>query len=226
MLELIDVWKVYRTGSVEYPALRGVTLRIEDGEFVAVVGPSGSGKTTLLNLVGALDLPTKGDIVLNGTSYTSLGRSGLNELRRKELGFVFQTFNLLSHLTALENVELPLITAGVPRSERRRRALEMLARLGMENKASKKPTELSGGEQQRVAIARALVNNPSVILADEPTGNLDSANAKNVVELLREINEREGKTILLVTHNLEIAEYADRIVRMRDGRVESEVRRN
>ncbi|MEM0375912.1 MAG: ABC transporter ATP-binding protein [Nitrososphaerota archaeon] len=226
MLELIDVWKVYRTGSVEYPALRGVTLRIEDGEFVAVVGPSGSGKTTLLNLVGALDLPTKGDIVLNGTSYTSLGRSGLNELRRKELGFVFQTFNLLSHLTALENVELPLIAAGVPRSERRRRALEMLARLGMENKASKKPTELSGGEQQRVAIARALVNNPSVILADEPTGNLDSANAKNVVELLREINEREGKTILLVTHNLEIAEYADRIVRMRDGRVESEVRRN
>ncbi|MDJ0274427.1 MAG: ABC transporter ATP-binding protein [Nitrososphaerota archaeon] len=226
MLELIDVWKVYRTGSVEYPALRGVTLRIEDGEFVAVVGPSGSGKTTLLNLVGALDLPTKGDIVLNGTSYTSLGRSGLNELRRKELGFVFQTFNLLSHLTALENVELPLIAAGVPRSERRRRALEMLARLGMENKASKKPTELSGGEQQRVAIARALVNNPSVILADEPTGNLDSANAKNVVELLREINKREGKTILLVTHNLEIAEYADRIVRMRDGRVESEVRRN
>jgi len=226
MLELIDVWKVYRTGSVEYPALRGVTLRIEDGEFVAVVGPSGSGKTTLLNLVGALDLPTKGDIVLNGTSYTSLGRSGLNELRRKELGFVFQTFNLLSHLTALENVELPLIAAGVPRSERRRRALEMLARLGMENKASKKPTELSGGHEQRVAIARALVNNPSVILADEPTGNLDSANAKNVVELLREINKREGKTILLVTHNLEIAEYADRIVRMRDGRVESEVRRN
>ncbi len=222
MLEIIDLWKIYRSRAFEYPALRGISLKVETGEFLAVVGPSGSGKTTLLNLVGALDFPTRGEILLDGVSYGSVGKGGLVELRRKKIGFVFQTYNLLSQLTTLENVELPLIAQGISPKMRHERVMRLLERLGLAEKANKKPWELSGGEQQRVAIARALVNDPALILADEPTGNLDSKNAVAVASLLREVNEVDGKTIVLVTHNMEIARYADRIVYLRDGMIERE----
>jgi len=222
MLEIVDLWKIYRTRAIEYPALRGINLKIDTGEFVAVVGPSGSGKTTLLNLVGALDFPTRGEILLDGISYGSVGKGGLSEIRRTRIGFIFQTYNLLPQLTSLENVELPLIAQGISPKVRRERAMRLLERLGMAEKADKKPWELSGGEQQRVAIARALVNNPALILADEPTGNLDSKNAVAVASLLREVNEVDGKTILLVTHNMEVARHADRIVYLRDGMIEKE----
>ncbi|MEM1518160.1 MAG: ABC transporter ATP-binding protein [Nitrososphaerota archaeon] len=222
MLEIIDLWKIYKTRSIEYPALRGVNLRLERGEFLAVVGPSGSGKTTLLNLIGALDVPTRGEIILDGVSYGSVGKGGLVELRRNKIGFIFQTYNLLSQLTSLENVELPLIAQGVSPRVRRERAMKLLERLGLAEKADKKPWELSGGEQQRVAIARALINNPSLILADEPTGNLDSKNAVAVAALLREVNEVDNKTIVLVTHNMEVARYAERIVYLKDGTIEKE----
>lgn len=222
MLEIVDLWKIYKTRSIEYPALRGVNLRVERGEFLAVVGPSGSGKTTLLNLIGALDVPTRGEIMLDGVSYGSVGKGGLVELRRNKIGFIFQTYNLLSQLTSLENVELPLIAQGVSPGVRRERAMKLLERLGMAEKAEKRPWELSGGEQQRVAIARALINNPSLILADEPTGNLDSKNAVAVASLLREVNEVDRKTIVLVTHNMEVARHADRIVYLRDGMIEKE----
>jgi len=222
MLEIIDLWKIYRAMAFEYPALRGISLKVETGEFLAVVGPSGSGKTTLLNLVGALDFPTRGEIMLDGVSYGSVGKGGLAELRRTKIGFIFQTYNLLSQLTTLENVELPLIAQGISPKIRHERAMRLLERLGLAEKANKKPWELSGGEQQRVAIARALVNDPALILADEPTGNLDSKNAVAVASLLREVNKADGKTIILVTHNMEIARYADRIVYLRDGMIERE----
>ncbi len=220
LLEIKELWKVYRSKAGEYPALRGVNLELEQNDFVAVVGPSGSGKTTLLNLVGALDKPTQGDIILDGVSYSNLDRKGFNRLRREKIGFIFQTYNLLSALTALENVEMAAIPNKVDPRTRRRKALELLDKLGVADKAGKKPTELSGGEQQRVAIARALINDPAIILADEPTGNLDSKNATKVGELLREVNETSGKAVLLVTHNLEVAMYADRIAYMKDGVIE------
>ncbi|MEM0337886.1 MAG: ABC transporter ATP-binding protein [Candidatus Caldarchaeum sp.] len=220
LLEIKELWKVYRSKAGEYPALRGVNLELEQNDFVAVVGPSGSGKTTLLNLVGALDKPTQGDIILDGVSYSNLDRKGFNRLRREKIGFIFQTYNLLSALTALENVEMAAIPNKVDPRTRRRKALDLLDKLGVADKAGKKPTELSGGEQQRVAIARALINDPAIILADEPTGNLDSKNATKVGELLREVNETSGKAVLLVTHNLEVAMYADRIAYMKDGVIE------
>lgn len=220
MLEIRELWKVYRSRAGEYPALRGVNLELERSDFVAVVGPSGSGKTTLLNLVGALDKPTQGDIILDGVSYSNLDRKGFNKLRREKIGFIFQTYNLLSALTALENVEMAAIPNKTDPRTRRKKALDLLEKLGVADKANKKPTELSGGEQQRVAIARALINDPALILADEPTGNLDSKNATKVGELLREVNESSAKAVLLVTHNLEVARYADRIAYMRDGVIE------
>nr|BAJ47009.1 ABC transporter related protein [Candidatus Caldarchaeum subterraneum] len=220
MLKIRELWKVYRSRAGEYPALRGVNLELERNDFVAVVGPSGSGKTTLLNLVGALDKPTQGDIILDGVSYSNLDRKGFNKLRREKIGFIFQTYNLLSALTALENVEMAAIPNKTDPRTRRKKALDLLEKLGVADKANKKPTELSGGEQQRVAIARALINDPALILADEPTGNLDSKNATKVGELLREVNESSEKAVLLVTHNLEVARYADRIAYMRDGVIE------
>lgn len=220
VLEIRNLWKVYRSRAGEYAALRGVNLELGRNDFVAVVGPSGSGKTTLLNLVGALDKPTQGDIILDGVSYSKLDRNGFNRLRREKIGFIFQTYNLLSALTALENVEMAAIPNKTDPRTRRRKALELLERLGVSDKANKKPTEMSGGEQQRVAIARALINDPAIILADEPTGNLDSKNAIKVGELLREVNESSGKAVLLVTHNLEVARFADRIAYMRDGVIE------
>jgi len=218
LIEVVNVWKVYRVGKVEYPALRGVTMSVEKGEFLCIVGPSGSGKSTLLNILGAMDRPTKGEVIFEKTPLSKLSDDELAELRNRRIGFVFQTINLLNHLTVLENVELPMMVLGIPPKRRRERAIEVLSRFLPESTFYKKPLELSGGEQQRVAIARALVNNPDVILADEPTGNLDSANAQQVVKIFRELRD-EGKTIVMVTHNLELTNYADRVVRLRDGQI-------
>lgn len=216
---LNDVWKIYKSGGIEWPALRGVNLSIMQRTLTAIVGPSGSGKTTLLNLLGGLDRPTKGTIVVNEIDITKLNSRKLAEYRNKYVGFVFQTYNLLSYLTVLENVELPLTIMGVNSKERRKKALELLNALGLSAMVSKRPIELSGGEQQRVAIARALVNAPELILADEPTGNLDSKNAQIVVELFRKLVDDYGKTVIMVTHNIELTKYADVIVRMRDGQI-------
>ncbi|MEM4971700.1 MAG: ABC transporter ATP-binding protein [Sulfolobales archaeon] len=226
MIELKDVWKIYRIGSVEYPALRGVNLSIDRGSFVSIVGPSGSGKTTMLHLIGALDRPTKGKIYVDGVEITRLGDNRLAEFRNRTIGFVFQQYNLVPYLSAIENAEMPMMVSGISRDERRRRAKWLLEQLGLGDKIWKRPTELSGGEQQRVAIARALANNPKIILADEPTGNLDTSNAKIVVDLLKKINREMGVTIVVVTHNMEVAYETDRIIYLRDGViVKEELRR-
>ncbi|MER3601695.1 MAG: macrolide ABC transporter ATP-binding protein [Nitrososphaerota archaeon] len=221
-LELMDVWKVYSTGATSFEALRGVTLSVAKGEFLALVGPSGSGKSTLLSIAGTLALPSRGRVLLGGIEVAKLGRRELAELRNRELGFVFQSYNLVSYLSALENVELPMTAAGVPGEERRRRARALLEELGLAAHLNKKPAELSGGEQQRVAIARALANEPSLILADEPTGNLDSKSAHAVATLLKRICRERGVTVIMATHNLELVKYAQRMVRLRDGRIEGE----
>lgn len=216
-----DVWKIYRMGKIEYPALRGLTLRIKNGEFAAVMGPSGSGKSTFLHIAGTLDKPSKGRVMLKGIDVSRLSDSKLSEFRNRVVGFVFQTFNLVPRLSALENVELPLVARGVPKRQREAMAERALRIVGLGDKLHNRPGELSGGEQQRVAIARAIVGEPEIILADEPTGNLDSGNSEIIVELLREINKRLGTTIIIVTHNVEVANAADRIIKIRDGRVES-----
>ena len=218
LIELRDVWKTYQMGKVEVHALRGVSLTLEEGEFLAVMGPSGSGKSTLMHLMGCLDLPTQGQVLFEGTDVSRLKSRELAEIRGRKLGFVFQTFNLVHTLTALENVELPMIFQGVPRGQRRARAEELLARVGLGDRLNHRPSELSGGEQQRAAIARALANDPRIILCDEPTGNLDSAAGTKVLELLKSLNE-EGRTVVLVTHDPEAAEYARRKVHLRDGQV-------
>ncbi|HEY82712.1 MAG TPA: ABC transporter ATP-binding protein [Dehalococcoidia bacterium] len=219
MIQLEDITKVYQMGKVEVPALRGITLSIKEGEMVAIVGASGSGKSTLMNILGFLDKPTSGRYLLEGVDVSRFNDNKLAELRNKKIGFVFQTFNLLPRATALANVELPLIYSGD--SQKRKRSLEALARVGLAERANHKPTELSGGEQQRVAIARALVNNPSLILADEPTGNLDSAATEDIVSIFCQLN-REGITVILVTHEMDIAAQAQRIIRLLDGRVISD----
>ena len=225
MIELKNVHKVYPMGEVSVPALRGINLTIHPGEFVAIMGPSGSGKSTLMHLIGCLDLPSDGVVQLDGKDITELDEDTLAQIRGKKVGFVFQTFNLIPTLTAQENVELPLFFQGVPREKRRARAAELLRKVGLDGRLHHRPAQLSGGERQRVAIARALANDPEIILADEPTGNLDSESGEAILELLAQLH-REGKTIILVTHNPEAAAYAQRIVRIRDGRLVEEVAAN
>ena len=221
IVELQRVWKIYRMGRwrrIEVEALRGVDLAVERGEFLAVMGPSGSGKSTLLHLMGCLDRPTKGRVLFEGQDVTRLGPSALARIRNRRVGFVFQSFNLFPALTALGNVELPMIFAGMPRAERIYRAQELLSRVGLGERAKHLPSELSGGEQQRVAIARALANSPDLLLADEPTGNLDTETGRGVLSLLSEAN-REGVTVAVVTHDPEVAEAAGRKLGLRDGRI-------
>jgi putative ABC transport system ATP-binding protein len=218
MINLENITKIYRMGKVEVPALRGITLNIQEGEMVALVGASGSGKSTLMNIIGFLDKPTLGRYTLDGVDVSRLNDNKLAELRNRKIGFVFQTFNLLPRTSALSNVELPLLYSG---GQKRKRAVEALERVGLAARANHKPTELSGGEQQRVAIARALVNDPAVILADEPTGNLDSAATKEIISIFLQLNS-EGITVVLVTHEPDIAEQAQRIIRLLDGKILSD----
>ncbi|MEM4565843.1 MAG: ABC transporter ATP-binding protein [Archaeoglobaceae archaeon] len=220
MIELVDVHKVYRTQFYEVYALNGVTMKIESGEFVAIMGPSGSGKSTLLHLIGCLDKPTKGEVVINGVQTSKLSDNELTKLRRDAIGFIFQQYNLVPTLTAVENVELPMIFKGVPKEERRKKALKLLSQVGIEEIANRKPNEISGGQQQRVAIARAMANDPKILLCDEPTGNLDSKTGRQVMEIIKRLNEEKNVTVVLVTHDLSLADYADRIVWIRDGRVD------
>ena len=221
MLELENITKVYKAGQTEVPALRGISCRIESGEMISIVGPSGSGKSTLMNIIGCLDKPTSGRYRLDGTEVSELNDNQLAEIRNKKIGFVFQSFNLLSRTTALANVELPLIYSGV--SNRRQRALQVLASVGLAHRVTHRPSELAGGEQQRVAIARALVNNPSLILADEPTGNLDTRTSQEIMAIFKKLNE-QGMTIVLVTHEPDIAAYTQRTIKLRDGQIEESVR--
>jgi len=219
LITLQGITKIYRTSKVEVTALQGINLHIAKGEFVAIMGPSGSGKSTMMNILGCLDTPTAGEYILDGMKVAQASRKTLADIRNKKLGFIFQGFNLLPRTTALENVELPLVYAGVKRKERRERAIEALKAVGLEERIRHKPQELSGGQQQRVAIARALVTGPSVILADEPTGNLDSRSSEDVMAIFQKLHE-QGNTIVLVTHEPDIAAYARRIIHFKDGRIE------
>jgi putative ABC transport system ATP-binding protein len=218
IIEMTDVRKTYASGTLEVEALRGVTLRIEQGEYVAVVGPSGSGKSTLMHIIGCLDLPTAGEYVLAGGQVTTLSDTHLAEIRNRRIGFVFQQFNLLPSLTALRNVELPLAYSGIPAAERKARAEEALTKVGLQDRLAHRPGELSGGQQQRVAVARALVTDPALILADEPTGNLDSTASADVLGLFQELHTM-GRTIVLITHEPDIARRAQRTVLIHDGRL-------
>lgn len=221
-IETFDLKKVYVMGKVKVPALRGVSLKVKRGEIVSIVGPSGSGKSTLLNLLGALDKPTGGRILIDGVDITRLKESALSKFRNRKIGFVFQSYNLINRSTVAKNVEMPAIVRGMPRKVRKKRVRELLEMVGLSDKMYRKPTELSGGEQQRVAIARALINDPAFILADEPTGNLDSRTGEEIGNLLLKINKERRATIVIVTHNLELAEKAQRILYLRDGVIEKE----
>lgn len=221
LIKIDDIGKSYQIGSETINALVSVSLTIKKGEFVALMGPSGSGKSTLMNILGCLDTPSKGTYILNGVDVSNMSDNDLAEVRNKEIGFVFQTFNLLPRSTALENVALPLIYAGFSKSERDERAMDVLTGVGLADRTKHRPNELSGGQRQRVAVARALVNHPSIILADEPTGNLDTKTSVEIMGLLEEIH-RKGNTIILVTHEEDIARHAHRIVRLRDGVIEND----
>jgi putative ABC transport system ATP-binding protein len=218
MIDMREIKKIYSTGRIEVEALRGVDLIVGANEFVSIMGPSGSGKSTLMNLMGCLDTPSSGEYFLDGEKVESLGPNELAEIRNKKVGFVFQNFNLLPYATAFENVEMPLIFGGVPTKKRKQRAMELLQRVGLGDRSDHKPTELSGGEMQRVAIARALANQPRLILADEPTGNLDSASGAEIIELFEELG-RQGHTIVVITHDKEIARRTHRIIKLKDGMV-------
>ena len=222
ILQTESLSKIYSGGGIDTVALDDVSIKIYEGEFIAIMGPSGSGKSTLLNLIGALDSPTSGKIQVDGIETTTLNSAGLALLRNKKIGFIFQSFNLISRFSALSNVELPLSILGVSTNERKKRAYEMLKMVGLEDRWKNNPNQLSGGQQQRVAIARALSVNPPIILGDEPTGNLDTKTSESIVDLLYDLNQKTGKTIILITHDPEVAMRASRVITFKDGRIEDE----
>jgi putative ABC transport system ATP-binding protein len=225
-IEAIDLRKTYGTGSDATPALRGVSFSIGTGEFVAIIGPSGSGKTTLLNILGGLDRPSSGKVFIDQTDISKLSNAELARVRNRKLGFVFQDFNLLSRMSAIENVELPLLIGDMPQDQRRIRAMAVLRRFGLESKADKNVNKLSGGERQRVAVARALASDPAIVLADEPTGNLDTKNTEVMMEFMKQLNEEFGKTVVIITHNPEVAKRSGRVLSVRDGMIEREEKLN
>lgn len=217
LIEINDIWKIYKVGDVELNALHNVSLSIKSGEFISIMGPSGSGKSTFMNIIGCLDKPTKGKYFLDGIDVTYLDRDELSSIRNIKIGFVFQGFNLISRTSALENVELPMIYSKIPSKDRRKMAAEALKIVGLEDRESHTPNQLSGGQQQRVAIARAIVNDAPIILADEPTGNLDTKTSSEIMNLFVKLNKESGKTVILVTHEPDIAQYSERIIRFKDG---------
>ena len=224
VIRIDRVSKIYRTGDIAVHALRALSLSVHHGEFVAIMGPSGSGKSTLMNIIGCLDRPTKGQYFLEGVDVSTMGRAALADTRNKRVGFVFQSFNLVSRTSAMENVELPLLYAGVNTADRQRRARAALAEVGLADRTRNMPNQLSGGQQQRVALARALVNNPSIILADEPTGALDTRTSVEVMEIFQRLNQEKKLTVIIVTHEHDVARYAERVIQVRDGRISSDER--
>jgi len=221
IIKLENVWKVYQLGEGELPVLKGISLEITPGVFVVILGPSGSGKSTLLNMIGCLDLPTKGSVFLAGRDISKMSEDELAQVRGEKIGFIFQQFNLLPNLSALENVMMPMIFQGKPEPEREKRAKYLLNSLELGDRISHRPAELSGGEQQRIAIARSLINNPEIIVADEPTGNLDSTTGRKIMEILIDLHKNKGKTIIVVTHDPTIANYSNQIIRIKDGQLVS-----
>ncbi len=219
IIKLDNVWKIYQLGEMQLPILKGISLDINRGAFVVILGPSGSGKSTMLNMVGCLDLPTKGQIFLDNQDIAKMSEDELAQVRGRKIGFIFQQFNLLHNLSALENVMIPMVFQGKSEKERTERAKSLLISLGLEDRMNHKPTELSGGEQQRIAIARALSNDPEIIVADEPTGNLDSGTGKKIMEILINLHKNEGKTIIVVTHDPTIANYSSQVVHIKDGQL-------
>ncbi len=222
VIELRNVWKTYKTGRVSFDALRGVSLKIRKGEYISIMGPSGSGKSTLLHIMGCLDKPTKGRVLLRSKDVSSMDDKEISRIRGKTIGFVFQQFNLIRRMTALQNVMLPMWFQDVPERDRKERAMKLLRAVGLEGKENNRPSELSGGQQQRVAIARALANDPDIILADEPTGNLDSKSGNEIISLLEDLNKR-GKTLVVITHDREVGRRAKRRIFIRDGKIIKEV---
>ncbi len=221
MLEVKDVVKIYKTGEISFKALKGVTLKIQKGEFTSIMGPSGSGKSTFMNILGCLDKMDEGSYILNNKDVSNLKDDDLALIRNRDIGFVFQSFNLLPRMTVLENVELPMIYAGIAENERKERAIDALQKVGLKERINHRPNEISGGQKQRVAIARAIVNNPAVLMADEPTGNLDTKSTLEILKIFQDLN-KEGSTIIMVTHEVDVAKYTKRIVKFRDGEIVSD----
>ena len=219
LIKLENVWKVHQLGEIELAVLKGIDLEIAPGSFITIIGPSGSGKSTFLYIIGCLDVPSRGKVFLDGEDVSEFSQDSLAQIRSQKFGFVFQQFNLLSNLSALENVMIPMVFRGIPEQERKNRAENLLSSLGLEERVSHRPSELSGGEQQRVAIARALSNNPEIILADEPTGNLDSVTGKHILEILTDLHQKEKKTVIVITHDPDIANYSKGIISIKDGQI-------